>query len=65
MGKDQVCAWGYSPYKYPMVAVKIKDKGKTHNVKAAVSSCLAHPLILGMDWLGFHKLVGQCAGVRS
>lgn len=31
----------------------IKYKGKKHSVKAALSSRLMEPLILGSDWLGF------------
>jgi len=52
-------------HKYPLVPVEIKFKGKTHKLKAAVSSRLTHPLILGTDWHGFSKLVGQCGGERS
>jgi len=40
-------------HKYPLVPVEIKFKGKTHS------------LILGTDWPGFSKLVGQCGGERS
>jgi len=52
-------------HKYPLVPVEIKFKGKTHELKAAVSSRLMHPLIVGTDWHGFSKLVGQCVGERS
>ncbi|KAM4562630.1 uncharacterized protein PAE49_011040 [Odontesthes bonariensis] len=52
-------------HRYPVVSVEILYKGKKHSVKAAVSSRLVHPLILGTDWPGFDKLVGQCVGVRS
>ena len=48
-------------HRYPIVLVQIKYKGKTHSVKAAVSSRLAHPMILGTDWAGFNKLVGVCS----
>ncbi len=48
-----------------MVPVEIRHKGKKHSIKAAVSSCLMHPLILGMDWPRFNRLVGQWVGVRS
>ncbi|XP_059210478.1 uncharacterized protein LOC131989303 [Centropristis striata] len=52
-------------HRYPVVPVEIRFKGKKHSVKAAVSSRLTHPLILGTDWPGFDRLVGQCVGVRS
>ena len=45
--------------------VEIIFKGKNHRIKAVVSSCFKHLLILGPDWPGFNKLVGQCVGVRS
>lgn len=47
---------------FPM---EIRHKGKKHSIRAVVSSCLAHPLILGMDWPGFSGLVGQYVGVCS
>ncbi|XP_061766956.1 uncharacterized protein LOC133559319 isoform X1 [Nerophis ophidion] len=50
---------------YPVVPVEIFFRGEKHNVKAAVSSRLAHPLILGTNWSGFKGLMKQCAGVRS
>ena len=50
-------------HRYPVVPVEIRFKAKKHSVKAAVSSRLMHPLILGTDWPGFDKLVGQCVGV--
>lgn len=40
-------------------------KDKTHSVNAGVSAHLAHPLIVGTDWPGFHSLFGQCVGVQS
>jgi len=52
-------------HKYPLVPVEIKFKGKTHKLKAAVSSRFTHPLILGTDCHRFSKLVGQCVGERS
>uniref|UniRef100_A0A8P4KG28 Gypsy retrotransposon integrase-like protein 1 n=1 Tax=Dicentrarchus labrax TaxID=13489 RepID=A0A8P4KG28_DICLA len=52
-------------HRYVVVPVEIRYKGKKHTVKAAVSSRLTHPLVLGTDWTGFNRLVGQCAGVRS
>uniref|UniRef100_A0A0E9RQD6 Uncharacterized protein n=1 Tax=Anguilla anguilla TaxID=7936 RepID=A0A0E9RQD6_ANGAN len=39
--------------------LKLSKKGKTHSIKAAVSSRLVHPLILGTDCQGFHSLVLQ------
>ena len=39
--------------------------GEKHSVKAAISSRLMHPLILGTVWPGFYKLVGQCVAVHS
>ena len=59
-----VCVHG-DVHKYPVVPVEIRYKGKKHRVKAAVSPRLLHPLILGHDWPGFAKLVGQCVGVQS
>ncbi|XP_064175891.1 uncharacterized protein LOC135246326 [Anguilla rostrata] len=52
-------------HKYPVVPVEICYKGKTHIVKAAVSSRLAHPLILGTDWAGFREISRNMLGVRS
>ena len=51
-------------YSYPVVPVKIRYGGKKHSVKAAFSSHLVHPRILGTDWPGFNKLVRQCVGVH-
>lgn len=42
-------------HSYTVVPVQITHGGKKHSVKAAVSSCLVHPLILGTDWVGFNK----------
>uniref|UniRef100_A0AAQ4Q9F2 Gypsy retrotransposon integrase-like protein 1 n=1 Tax=Gasterosteus aculeatus aculeatus TaxID=481459 RepID=A0AAQ4Q9F2_GASAC len=50
---------------YPVVPIEIRFGSKKHRVRVAVSSRLTHPLILGTDLSGFHKLAGQCAGVRS
>ncbi|KAM9717937.1 uncharacterized protein ACNS7B_021418 isoform 1-T1 [Menidia menidia] len=61
---DIMCVHG-DVHRYPVVPVEIRHRGKKHNLKAAVSPRLAHPLILGTDWPGFDKLVGQCVGVRS
>ena len=60
-GVDIRCVHG-DIHTYPVVLVEIQFKGEKHSVKAAVSSCLTHPLILGTDWPGFDRLVGQCAG---
>lgn len=45
-----------------MVSAKIKNKAK-QRVKVVIRSHWAHPLILGTDWPGFEKPVGQCVGV--
>ena len=50
---------------YPLVSIKICYGGKTHRVKAAVSSSLMHPLILGIDWAGFPGAVSEATGVRT
>ena len=50
---------------YPAVSVEIRHGGKEHSIKVVVSSHLAHLLILGTDWPGFNKLVGQCVEVHS
>uniref|UniRef100_A0AAQ4P4Q9 CCHC-type domain-containing protein n=1 Tax=Gasterosteus aculeatus aculeatus TaxID=481459 RepID=A0AAQ4P4Q9_GASAC len=52
-------------HEYPIVSVEFRHRGKKHSVKAAVSSRLTHPVILGTDWPGFDKLMGLAAGVRS
>lgn len=52
-------------HKYPIVQLLLKLKAKTHKIKAAVSSNMSHPLILGTNWPGFHKLLGQYVGMRS
>lgn len=36
-----------------------------YRVKAAVSSHLLHPLILGTNWLGFYNLLGRYVGMWS
>ncbi|KAM9703301.1 uncharacterized protein ACNS7B_002035 isoform 1-T1 [Menidia menidia] len=61
---DIMCAHG-DVHRYSVVPVEIRYKGKKHSIKGAVSPRLAHPLILGTDWPGFDKLVGQCVGIRS
>ena len=52
---------------YPLcilVPIEIRYGGKKHRVKAAVSSSLTHPLILGLDWAGFPRLLGGLRGCR-
>ncbi len=44
---------------YPLVAVSIKFRGKTHRMEVAVNSHLKHPLILGYRLAGFHSIVGD------
>ncbi len=49
---------------YPLVAVSIKFRGKTHRMEVAVNSHLKHPLILGTDWPAFTQFLGiVCADV--
>ena len=45
--------------KYPIVPVEIHYQGKKYYIKAAVSSRLLHPLILGTDWKGFNQVTNQ------
>ncbi|XP_064177503.1 uncharacterized protein LOC135247687 isoform X1 [Anguilla rostrata] len=52
-------------HEYPIVSVEIRCQGKKHKIKAAVSSRLSHPLILGTDWPGFRQAAGKVAGVHS
>ena len=47
---------------YPVMPLEIRHARKI-SIKAAVSSCLVYPLILG--WPGFNMLVGQCVEVHS
>ena len=42
-------------HSYTVVPVEIRDGGKKHIIKTAVSLRLVRPLILGTDWLGFNK----------
>ena len=44
---------------YPLVRIVITYQGRKHKVRAAVSSSLSHPLILGTDW---PELAGLVAG---
>lgn len=44
-------------YKYPVVSLLLKFRGKMHRVKVS-------PLILGTNWEGFHRLLGQYAGMQ-
>ena len=48
-----------------MVPIEIRCGGKKHSVKAAVSSSLTHPLILGLDWAGFLQAVRGTRGMSS
>lgn len=52
-------------HKYPIVQEEIKYKGKTHRVKAAVTSCLVDPSIPATNWSMFNNLVGECLGMLS
>ena len=52
-------------HKYPIVPVEIYYQGKIHKIKAAVSSRLSHPLMLGTDWAGFNQVTKDLVGVRS
>ena len=52
-------------HSYPIVSVEINLQGQTHIIKAAVSTRLSHPLILGTDWPGFRQVVKDQKGVRS
>ncbi|KAK0146087.1 hypothetical protein N1851_014658 [Merluccius polli] len=49
-------------HEYPLVPIEIRWGGGKHSVKAAVSSSLAHPLILGLDWGGFPQAVRGTVG---
>ena len=46
-----------------IVSVEINLQGQTHIIKAAVSTRLSHPLILGTDWPGFRQVVKDLMGV--
>ena len=52
-------------HEYPLVPIEISCGGKKHSVKAAVSSSLTHPLILGLDWAGFPQAVRGTMRVRA
>ena len=52
-------------HSYPIVSVEINLQGQTHIIKAAVSTRLSHPLILGTNWPGFQQVVKDLMGVRS
>lgn len=45
--------------------MKIRHAGEKHSTNTAVSSHLAHPLILSINRLGFNRLVEQCVRVLS
>jgi len=49
-------------HEYTIVSADIRHRGGKHNL---VSSHLTQSVTLGTDWLGFDKLMGQAAGVRS
>ena len=51
-------------HKYPLVPIEIHYRGKKHSLKAAVSSHLSYPLILGTDWAGFNQVTEDLVGVR-
>ena len=51
-------------HKYPLLPIKIHYRGKKHSLKAAVSSCLSYPLMLGTDWAGFNQVAEDLVGVR-
>lgn len=52
-------------HRNPVELVEIRHEGEKHRIKAVVSSSLVHPLILGTNWPGFNRLVGQWVGLRS
>lgn len=52
-------------HKYPIVQEEIKYKGKTHRVKAAVTSCFVDASIPATNWSMFNNLVGECLGMLS
>ena len=52
-------------HEYPLVPIEICYGGKKHRIKAADSSSLTHPLILGLDWAGFPQAVRGTTGVRT
>ena len=51
-------------HSYPIVSVEINLQEKTHIIKAAVSTRLSHPLILGTDWPGFRQVAKDLMRVR-
>lgn len=50
---------------YPVVSGEIRHREKKHRVKAVVSSRQSHPLLLGIDWSGFHNIMKGYMGKRS
>ena len=52
-------------HEYPLVHTEICCGGKKQSVKAAVSSSLTHPLILGLDWAGFPQAIRGTMGMRT
>ena len=49
-------------HEYPLVPIEICYGGKKHRIKAADSSSLTHPLILGLDRIGFPQAVRGTTG---
>jgi len=49
---------------YPLVTLELRHQGKKHNVKAAVSSRLTCPLLLGTNRLGFITAVTRLEDVQ-
>jgi hypothetical protein len=52
-------------HEYPLVPIEIRHGRRKYSVKAAVSSSLMHPLILGLDWTGFQRAVRGTMGMRT
>ena len=50
---------------YPSMTLEIDYKKEKHSVKAAVSSRLTCPLLIGTDWPGFWKTVTVLGEARS
>ena len=52
-------------HRYSIVSVEINLQGQMHNIKAAVSTRLSHPLISGTNWPGFQQVAKDLMGMRS